>query len=141
MTLQVRAFREGDRAAVIDLWSDAFPEEPHHNVSSEMIDMIDRKLRVQAELFLVAELDGVVVGAVMAGFDGVRGWLHRLAVRTGSRRNGVGTALVRSAESVLHALGCPKVNLQVRSSNAEVVAFYRAVGYAIEDRVSLGRRL
>src|SRR5215831_8149513 len=138
MTLHVRPFREGDRAAVVELWSEAFPEDPDHNVSSEMID---RKLRVQPELFLVAELDGVLVGALMAGFDGVRGWLHRLAVRASRRRSGVGTRLVRSAETALFALGCPKVNLQVRSSNAPVVAFYRALGYSLEDRVSLGRHL
>ena len=103
--------------------------------------MIDRKLPIQPELFLVAELDGVLVGTVMAGFDGVRGWLHRLAVRNSARRSGAGTALVRSAEAGLSALGCPKVNLQVRSSNEQVVAFYRALGYSIEDRVSLGRQL
>lgn len=138
MTLEVRPFEERDRAAIVDLWSEAFPDEPSHNVSSEIID---RKTRIQPDLFLVAELDGVVVGAVMAGFDGVRGWLHRLAVRTSARRRGVGTELVRCAERALLAFGCPKVNLQVRGSNAAVVAFYRALGYSIEDRVSLGRRL
>jgi len=138
VTLLIRPYRESDRAAVVDLWSEAFPDEPDHNVSSEMID---RKTRVQPELFLVADLDGVVVGAVMTGFDGVRGWLHRLAVRTSARRKGIGTALVRCAERSLLALGCPKVNLQVRGSNAAVVAFYRALGYSEEDRVSLGRRL
>jgi ribosomal protein S18 acetylase RimI-like enzyme len=138
VTLELRTFRASDRADVIDLWAEAFPEDPQHNVSSEMID---RKIAVQPELFLVAELDGAIVGTVMAGFDGVRGWLHRLAVRASARNRGVGSALVRSAEAGLFALGCPKVNLQVRSSNAEVVAFYRALGYSVEDRVSLGRRL
>lgn len=138
MTLRIRPYQERDRTAVIDLWSEALPDEPDHNVSSEMID---RKTRVQPELFLVAELDGAIVGAVMAGFDGVRGWLHRLAVRTSARRSGVGTELVRCAESALRAHGCPKVNLQVRATNAGVVEFYRALGYSIEDRVSVGRRL
>jgi ribosomal protein S18 acetylase RimI-like enzyme len=138
VTVQIRSFEEGDRAAVVDLWSEAFPDDPSHNLSSEMID---RKIRVQPELFLVAELEGAVIGTVMAGYDGVRGWLHRLAVRTSARRRGVGTELVRRAETALVALGCPKVNLQVRGSNAAVVAFYRALGYSIEDRVSLGRRL
>jgi ribosomal protein S18 acetylase RimI-like enzyme len=138
MTLEIRPYREGDRAAVIDVWSEAFADEPSHNVSTEMID---RKVRAQPELFLVAYVDGALVGTIMAGYDGVRGWLHRLAVRTSARRTGVGTALVRAAESALFALGCPKVNLQVRGSNAAVVAFYRALGYSVEDRVSLGRRL
>ena len=84
MTPELRPFEERDRAAVVDLWSEAFPDESSHNVSSEIID---RKTRIQPELFLIAELDGVVVGAVMAGFDGVRGWLHRLAVRTPLQRD------------------------------------------------------
>lgn len=138
MTVEIRPFLESDRATVIDLWSEAFPEDPSHNVSTEMID---RKMRVQPELFLVAYMDGALIGTLMAGYDGVRGWLHRLAVRASARRTGVGTALVKAAESALLELGCPKVNLQVRGSNAAVVAFYRALGYSVEDRVSLGRRL
>jgi ribosomal protein S18 acetylase RimI-like enzyme len=77
--------------------------------------MIDVKLRVQPELFLVATLDDAVVGCVMAGFEGVRGWLHRLAVRSSARRIGVGTRLVNEAEAALRAMGCPKVNLQLRA--------------------------
>lgn len=103
--------------------------------------MIDRKLRVQPELFLVAVMDDEVVGTVMAGFDGVRGWLHRLAVRSSARRRGLGTLLVRSAEAALESMGCPKVNLQVRASNGSVVAFYKSVGYSVEENLSLGRRL
>ena len=138
MAFEIRPFREADRAEVVQLWAEAFPDDPDHNVSSEMID---RKLRVQPELFLVAIADNVLVGTVVAGFDGVRGWLHRLAVRESARRSGFGTRLVRSAEAALAALGCPKVNLQVRASNASVVAFYRALGYTAEDRVSLARRV
>jgi hypothetical protein len=80
----------------MDLWSAAFPDDPAHNHSEEMLD---RKLRVQPELFLVARDADLVIGAVMAGYDGVRGWIHRLAVRESSRRLGVGTALLRAAEA------------------------------------------
>jgi ribosomal protein S18 acetylase RimI-like enzyme len=134
----IRTFAEGDREGVIALWEEAFPDEPTHNVSSAMID---RKLAVQPELFLVAVIDGAVVGTVMAGFDGVRGWLHRLAVRSSARRLGIGTLLARVAETALDAMGCQKVNLQVRTSNDSVVAFYQSIGYSVEDRVSLGRKL
>jgi ribosomal protein S18 acetylase RimI-like enzyme len=138
MTLAIRPFRDEDRAAVTALWAEAFPDEPAHNVSA---DIIDRKLRVQPELFLVAITDDGLVGAVMAGFDGVRGWIHRLAVRAPARRTGVGTMLVKRAEAGLGRLGCRKVNLQVRATNAGVVAFYRADGYSVEDRISLGKHL
>jgi ribosomal protein S18 acetylase RimI-like enzyme len=137
-TVTVRAFRAGDREEVERLWARVFPDDPPSNAPAVMID---NKLKVQPELFLVGVVDGGVVGAVMAGFDGVRGWVHHLAVSPDHRRCGVGTALVRAAESGLAGLGCPKVNLQVRATNAEVVAFYRQLGYAIEDRVSMGRRL
>jgi ribosomal protein S18 acetylase RimI-like enzyme len=77
----------------------------------------------------------------MAGYDGHRGWLYSVAVRRDSKRAGIGRALIRHAEEALQALGCAKVNLQVRATNAEVVQFYERLGYAAEDRISLGRRL
>jgi ribosomal protein S18 acetylase RimI-like enzyme len=103
--------------------------------------MIRRKLTVQPELFLVAVVDDQVVGTVMAGFDGVRGWIHHLAVQPSHRRQGIASALMSSAEKGLEAAGCPKVNLQVRATNSEVIAFYRSLGYELEERASLGKRL
>jgi ribosomal protein S18 acetylase RimI-like enzyme len=103
--------------------------------------VIDRKLRVQRELFLVGEFQGDIVGTVIAGFDGYRGWVYHLAVRPGVRRRGFGRALMQEAEARLKALGCPKLNLQVRSSNGGVIAFYEQLGYSIEDRASLGKIL
>jgi ribosomal protein S18 acetylase RimI-like enzyme len=77
----------------------------------------------------------------MAGFDGVRGWIYHLAVASEYRRHGLATELVRAAETGLRELGCLKVSLQIRSTNLAAVAFYRSIGYQIEDRVSMGRRL
>ncbi len=77
----------------------------------------------------------------MAGYDGHRGWLYAVAVDPGQRRGGVGTALVRHAEQMLRDLGCGKVNLQVRATNAAVVSFYERLGYAVEERISMGKRL
>ena len=136
--IHVRRLAPADHGAVVALWAEAFTEDPSHNVSEEMIA---RKLAVQPELFLVGEFDARVVGAVMAGYDGVRGWVHRLAVSASARRHGVGRALMEHAEAALLAMGCPKVNLQVRATNADVVAFYRALGYAVEERISMGKRL
>jgi ribosomal protein S18 acetylase RimI-like enzyme len=103
--------------------------------------MIENKLKVQPELLLVGELGGLIVGAVMAGFDGVRGWLYHLAVLPEHRRRGFATILLRAAERGLRDLGCSKVNLQVRATNQEIVAFYRSLGYQVEERVSMGRRI
>jgi len=99
------------------------------------------KLTVQPELFLVGVADGKVVATVLGGFDGVRGWVHHLAVHNSSRRQGIATALMRAAEASLANLGCPKLNLQVRAANATVVAFYRSIGYDVEERVSMRKRL
>jgi len=96
---------------------------------------------VQRELFLVGEFQGDIVGTVIAGFDGYRGWVYHLAVQPRCRRRGFGRKLMRKAEARLKALGCPKLNLQVRSSNAEVIAFYERLGYSIEDHASLGKIL
>jgi ribosomal protein S18 acetylase RimI-like enzyme len=82
-----------------------------------------------------------IVGTVVAGFDGVRGWIHHLAVQAEDRHKGIGTMLMRSAEQGLEALGCPKVNLQVRATNTAVISFYRSLGYDVEERASLGKRL
>jgi ribosomal protein S18 acetylase RimI-like enzyme len=134
----VRAYGAADRADLEALWSKVFPDDPATNAPARMIE---NKLRVQPELLLVATADAQLVGAVMAGFDGVRGWLYHLAVLAAWRRQGIATQLVRKAEASLAALGCPKVNLQVRSTNSEIVAFYQSLGYLAEERVSMGRRL
>jgi len=135
---EIRPFLDRDQGAVVALWKEVFAGDPPWNAPAEMIR---RKSTVQPELFLVAHSQENVLGTVMAGFDGVRGWIHHLAVSPSIRRTGVATRLMRAAEDGLERLGCPKVNLQVRSTNAGVVAFYRAIGYEVEERVSMGKRL
>jgi len=120
------------------LWSEAFPDDPPWNRADAAIPA---KMKVQPDLLLVAVEDGTVAGSIMAGYDGHRGWLYAVAVLKTHQRRGIGAALVREAELRLQALGCTKVNLQVRSTNASVVGFYKELGYAVEERVSLGKCL
>ncbi|RYD93316.1 MAG: GNAT family acetyltransferase [Sphingomonadales bacterium] len=120
------------------LWEEAFPDDPPRNRAEAAIPA---KLAVQPDLLLVAIKDDVVIGTAMAGYDGHRGWLYSVAVRGDQRRRGVGTALIARAETMLKALGCGKINLQVRATNAAVARFYEALGYAVEDRISLGKNL
>ena len=136
--LMVRSYEARDEAGVTALWRASFPDDPPRN-APEMV--IRRKLTVQPELLLVGELAGTVVAAVVAGFDGFRGWLNHLAVAPEHRRRGFGRALVSEAEARLRTLGCPKVNLQVRASNAGVAEFYRRLGYEVEERISFGKSL
>ncbi|HSI59163.1 MAG TPA: GNAT family N-acetyltransferase, partial [Ideonella sp.] len=84
---------------------------------------------------------GEIVGSVMAGFEGHRGWINYLAVDPGHQKRGLGRALMDWAEQGLRAAGCPKINLQIRAGNAPVIAFYRAIGFAQDEVVSFGKRL
>ena len=135
---EVRPYRAEDRAAVIALWRDVFPNGAAWNDPDLTIDL---KQSVQADLFLVACSEARVIGTVLAGFDGVRGWVHRLAVHSDHRRHGIAAALMARAEAELTAIGCPKLNLQVRASNEQVVQFYKSLGYDVEARISLGKVL
>ena len=118
--MRVRAYRDTDRDGVVFLWREVFPDAPARNVPE--LD-IARKREVQPELFLVAVSEARVVGTAMAGFDGHRRWLHLVAVAPEFRRSGVGSELLREAESRLIRLGCPKLNLQIRGANDRVVLF------------------
>jgi len=136
--LQIRPYLEKDKPGVVALWEEAFPDNSPWNIPG---NDIKRKLKVQRELFLVAEIKGEIVGTAMAGFDGHRGWVYYVAVSKKYRRQGIGKALMEHVEKGLKDMGCPKLNLQVRSSNTEVAEFYKRLGYDIEDRVSMGKLL
>jgi ribosomal protein S18 acetylase RimI-like enzyme len=138
MMISIRSFRHTDRPLLEALWTRVFPDDPPWNAPSAMIES---KLKVQPELLLVGTINEELVGAVIAGFDGVRGWIYHLAVQPEWRRRGFATQLVRAAEAGLREIGCAKVNLQVRAINSAVVEFYASLGYATEERVSMGRRL
>lgn len=134
----LRPYQADDLPAVIDLWAVTFPDEPAHNDPARLIGL---KLSVQPELFFVAVQGEDIVGTVIAGFDGVRGWVHKLAVHPDVQRGGIAARLMSAAEDGLRALGCAKLNIQVRGTNAAAVAFYERAGYVVEDRVSLGKPL
>jgi ribosomal protein S18 acetylase RimI-like enzyme len=136
--IKVRPYESGDEEGVVGLWREVFPEAPAHN---DPHADIHSKLQVQPELFFVALDEERLVGTAMAGFDGHRGWVYYVAVHPDHRRRGVGTALMERAEGVLRELGCPKLNLQIRAENAEVQAFYESLGYAVEERISMGKHL
>ena len=97
--------------------------------------------RIPTRALFVAHRDGALVGTIMAGSDGHRGWLHYVAVTPAQRRHGVARALVAHAERWLATRGVSKINLQIRGDNLAVQAFYERVGYRVEDRVSLGKRI
>jgi ribosomal protein S18 acetylase RimI-like enzyme len=136
--MEIRAYEDADEPTVIALWSEDGSDAAPHN---DPATVIRNKLAVERDLFLVAVIDGAVAGTVMGGFDGHRGWVYAVMVGQSHRRKGVGSALLRRLEALLAERGCMKVNLQVCATNAGVVAFYEQLGYAVEERVSMGKRL
>jgi ribosomal protein S18 acetylase RimI-like enzyme len=135
--MHLRPYDSRDEPSVIALWNECGITRPWNDPVKD----IARKLTVQPELFLVGESDGQLVATAMFGFDGTRGWVHYLAVAPGRQGESLGRAIMTEGERLLTAMGCPKLNLQVRSGNERVIGFYRALGYAPDDTVSLGKRL
>ena len=139
--LQIRSFQPGDEKAIIDLWRLCELVRPWNDPARD----IQRKLKVNPELLLVGVDVGVsgeqIVATVMVGYEGHRGWINYLAVHPDYRRKGYGRRLMQHAEALLLELGCPKINLQVRTDNKSVVEFYRRLGYQVDEVVSLGKRL
>jgi len=108
---------------------------------NDPVEDIQGKVAFQPELFFIALLDREVIGSIMVGYEGHRGWLNYLAVLPEHQRRGYGRKLVEEAVCELKRLGCLKVNLQVRSSNVSVIGFYKHLGFKDDDVVSLGKRL
>jgi len=135
--MELRPYAAGDEDAVVELWQRCALTRPWNDPRKD----IQRKLTTQAELFLVGILDGRLAATIMAGYDGHRGWVNYLAVDPAHRGKGHGGALMRRVEALLAARGCPKLNIQVRADNRDVLQFYRKIGYLTDDAVSLGKRL
>lgn len=135
--MQLRPYLEADEQAVVSLWQACDLTRPWNNAQKD----ISRKLKVQRELFLVGEVEGRIVATVMAGYDGHRGWINYLAVHPDFHRKGIGSKLMEAAQTRLLELGCPKINLQVRSTNARAVGFYNSIGYVQDEVVSFGKRI
>ena len=135
--MEIRPYEERDGEGVVALWRTCGLVMPWNDPFKD----IERKLRVQPEMFLVGFLRGELVATVMAGYEGHRGWVNYLAVAPECRGQGLGRRMMDAAEARLRAVGCPKINLQIRKSNPSAVGFYRALGYAEDESVSMGKRL
>ncbi len=130
---------DSDQESVIELWKSAFNYDSPHN---DPLTSIKRKIEYNDNLFFVAETDDrKIIGTIMAGYDGHRGWIYSLAVKQKHRNEGIGTLLLHYAENELLKLNCPKINLQILASNQEVIDFYKKNGYNIEERISMGKKL
>jgi hypothetical protein len=136
--MEIRLYDDADESTVLDLWRAALADNAPHN---DPVVSLRQKLAVGRDLFYVAVVDAVVVGTVLGGYDGHRGWIYSVAVDAAHRRRGIGSALLRHLEAELRRRGCLKANLQVRTRNLDVVAFYESLGFTADAVISMGKRL
>ena len=126
---RIRLYASADRDQVVALWQACKLVVPWNVPEQD----IATKVAFQPELFFVAERDGRVVGSVMAGYEGHRGQINYLAVLPDQRGSGLGRQLMDHAEAVLREMGAPKINLQVRAANRDVIDFYETLGYHVDS--------
>jgi ribosomal protein S18 acetylase RimI-like enzyme len=135
--ISFRPYQDDDQAQVIALWRACGLVVPQNDPATD----ISRKLQEQRRLFLVGVLDSQVVATAMAGYEGHRGWVYYLAVDPRHQRKGIGRRIMAEVERLLLAEGCPKINLMVRQTNQQVIAFYEKIGFSIDPVVAMGKRL
>ena len=135
--MEIRVFVEADTDAVIDLWQLANLTHPNNDSALD----IKRKMNDSPWGFLVAMDGKTIIGSIMVGYDGHRGWINYLACHPNHRRHGVAKSLMNEAKKLLLERGCPKINLQVRSGNESAVKFYESIGYLDDNVTSFGLRL
>ena len=133
----IRQYRADDKREVIDLWTVCGLIAPQNNPKRD----IQRKLQVNPEWFLGGEFGGKIIATCMAGYEGHRGWINYLAVAPRHQRQGFAAQIMQEAERILCEVGCPKINLQIRTTNTSVIEFYKTIGYDVDDVVSMGKRL
>ena len=135
--LLIRPFKESDEKALVSLWNMCKLTVPWNNPYKD----IARKLKVQAELFLVGYLEEKLIASVMAGYDGHRGCINYFAVHPDFQARGYGKQLMDNVENGLRELGCPIINLQIREENDKVFSYYQKLGFVGEKRINMGKRL
>jgi ribosomal protein S18 acetylase RimI-like enzyme len=133
----IRHYKTGDEKDVIELWEQCGLVAPQNNPKRD----IERKLKVNPGWFLVGELKGKIVSTCMVGYEGHRGWINYLVVSGRYQRRGFASQIMSKAEKILRDAGCPKINIQIRTSNTDVIEFYKAIGFKKDDVLSMGKRL
>ena len=136
-SLLIRPIKEGDEEALVSLWNMCKLTVPWNNPYKD----INRKLKVQAELFLLGYLEDKLIASVMAGYDGHRGCINYFAVHPDFQSRGYGKQLMDNVENGLRELGCPKINLQIREGNDKVYSYYQKLGFVEEKRINMGKRI
>ena len=133
----IRRYLEQDQNEVIGLWKACGLVFPQNNPKKD----IERKLEVDPDLFLVGNHNGNIVASVMGGYEGHRGWVNYLAVDMNYRKKGFGKQIMLDLERRLIKKGCPKINIQIRGLNLQVIQFYKSIGFLDDNVIGYGKRL
>ena len=126
-----------DEEEVVALWHACGLTRPWNDPAADF----RRALATPTSTVLLVCEAADVIGSVMVGFDGHRGWIYYLAVSPPARRQGVGRTLMATAERWLRDRGAPKLQLMVRDDNAAALNFYATLGFEPQNVVTLGRFL
>jgi ribosomal protein S18 acetylase RimI-like enzyme len=133
----IKQFVPEDEKDVIALWGRCGLLYPQNDPKKD----IARKMKVNPELFLVGVEGTKVIATAMGGYEGHRGWVNYLGVEPSLQKQGLGREMMIALEEKLRALGCPKLNLQVRAGNTKAIEFYERTGYKRDEVLSYGKRL
>ncbi len=133
----MRIATEQDRDTIIALWQACDLTRPWNDPVKDF----DRAMLGENSTIIVSEQNGVIIGSVMVGEDGHRGWVYYLAVDPNAQRNGLGRKLMQAAEDWISARNIPKSQLMVRTDNEAALGFYEALGYEVQAVATLGKRL
>jgi len=133
----ISVFKDKYRSQVIDLWEQCNLIKYWNDPDKD----IDRKLKVNDNLFLIVEFNKIIIGSAMAGYDGHRGSVYYLSIDPKYQNKGVGKILMKEIEKRLISIGCPKINIFIRNSNIEVKEFYQSINYEEQNSLVYGKRL
>jgi ribosomal protein S18 acetylase RimI-like enzyme len=137
MDIIIRSYRESDNKEIIQLWKECDLVVPWNDPQCD----IARKQTKQSDLFLIGLIKKEIIATAMVGYDGHRGWVYYLGVKPNYQQQEVGKQMMKEAENRLLEIGCPKLNIMVRTTNLDVINFYKAIGYKVDAVTSLGKRL
>lgn len=138
----IRAYAPEDREGLVGLWQQCGLTRPWNNPYRD----IERKRAQRPEWLRIAEVQRSaqrweLIGSVMIGYEGHRGWVNYLAVHPRWQGRGLGRALMEQAQSLLLDEGCPKLSVLVRAENPAVRAFYDRLGFGLDQASAMGKRL
>ena len=133
----ISTFENRYRSQVIDLWNQCNLIKSWNDPNKD----INRKLKINDNLFLIVQFNEIIIGSAMGGYDGHRGSVYYLSVDPKYQNKGIGKILMKEIEKRLVAVGCPKINIFIRNSNIEVKEFYQSIDYEKQDSLVYGKRL